>query len=99
MSTAHHIADSRPSIVKDALYGLLSATIIGLITSLTFIMLVLFLSSQAFANSNSNALFPASENLTAPMERGYFLASNGKGEGLAQGIQSVNLIVENSNQV
>ncbi len=99
MSTANHITDSRPSIVKDALYGLLSATIIGLVTSLTFIMLVLFLSSQAFANSNSNALFPASESLTAPMERGYFLVSTREGEGLARRIESVNFIVVNSSQV
>jgi len=51
MSIVNHTAVAKPSIVKDAFYGLLSATVIGLITSLTFIMVVLLLSSQAFAIS------------------------------------------------
>lgn len=79
MSTANHAAVTKPSIVKDALYGLLSAAVIGIITSLTFILLVLLLSSQAFASSSSNALFPATVNLTATAERGYFLNDTGNG--------------------
>jgi hypothetical protein len=79
MRTANHAVITKPSIVKDALYGLLSATIIGLITSLTFILLVMLMSSHAFASSNSNALFPATVNLTATAERGYFLTDTGNG--------------------
>ena len=73
MNTSTQALVAKPSIVKDALYGLLSATVIGLIASLTFIFAVLILSSQAFASSQTDALTPAPEILTAPMERGYFL--------------------------
>jgi len=51
MNSINSIGMSKPSIVKDAFYGLLSATLIGVLSSLTFILVVLFLSSQAFASS------------------------------------------------
>ena len=73
MNTASHELINKPSIVKDAIYGLLSAALIGLVASLTFIMAVMLLSSQAFASTNTNALNPAPQkHLTAPTERGYF---------------------------
>lgn len=72
MTTSSPVIAAKPSIVKDALFGLLSATLIGLIASVTFILAVLLLSSQAFADSQTNALTPAQTSLTAPTEREYF---------------------------
>lgn len=73
MNTSPQVLVTKPSIVKDALYGLLSATVIGLLASVTFILAVMLLSSQAFASSQTDALTPApTSSLTAPMEREYF---------------------------
>jgi hypothetical protein len=49
MNTTPNTVIARPSIVKDAMVGLFSAIAIGLLSSLTFVLVVLFLSSHAFA--------------------------------------------------
>ena len=48
MNTMQIAPVSKPSIVKDAMIGLFSAVAIGLLSSITFVAIVMLLSSHAF---------------------------------------------------
>jgi Ca-activated chloride channel family protein len=61
---ANVTATAKPSIVKDALVGMVTAIGVGLIASLVFVMVVMFLSSTAFAYPQAQATNPAEVSLT-----------------------------------
>lgn len=62
--SANGTVTAKPSIVKDACVGLVTAIGIGLIASLVFVAVVMMLSSPAFANPSHETVNPAAVGLS-----------------------------------
>ncbi|MGD8570534.1 MAG: marine proteobacterial sortase target protein, partial [Gammaproteobacteria bacterium] len=75
--SANGTVTAKPSIVKDACVGLVTAVGIGLIASMVFVAVVMLLSSPAFANPTHEAVNPAAVGLS-DVQQGRLLFRTGE---------------------